>query len=31
VDSERSPPAVLLKEMSGYTGRVVVGRDLDVY
>jgi ribonuclease BN (tRNA processing enzyme) len=31
VDSERSPPAVVLKEMSGYTGRVVVGRDLDVY
>jgi ribonuclease BN (tRNA processing enzyme) len=31
VDSERSPPAVLLQEMSGYTGRVVVGRDLDVY
>jgi ribonuclease BN (tRNA processing enzyme) len=31
VDSERSPPAVLLNEMSQYPGRVVVGRDLDVY
>ena len=31
VDSERSPPAVLLNEMSRYPGRVVVGRDLDVY
>jgi ribonuclease Z len=31
VDSERSTPAVLLSEMSGYPGRVVVGRDLDVY
>jgi ribonuclease Z len=31
VDSERSPQAVLLEEMAGYTGRVVVGRDLDVY
>ena len=31
VDSERSPPAVLLTEMSGYGGHVVVGRDLDVY
>jgi ribonuclease BN (tRNA processing enzyme) len=31
VDSERSPPAVVLQEMSGYAGRVVVGRDLDVY
>ena len=31
VDSQRSSPAVLLKEMSGYPGRVVVGRDLDVY
>jgi ribonuclease BN (tRNA processing enzyme) len=31
VDSERSTPATVLKEMSAYTGRVVVGRDLDVY
>lgn len=31
VDSERSPPAKLLEEMSRYPGRVVVGRDLDVY
>ena len=31
VDSQRSSPAVLLQEMSGYPGRVVVGRDLDVY
>jgi hypothetical protein len=31
VDSERSPQAVLLDEMSKYPGRVVVGRDLDVY
>ena len=31
VDAERSPPAVLLAEMSGYGGHVVVGRDLDVY
>jgi ribonuclease BN (tRNA processing enzyme) len=31
VDSERSPPAVLLSEMSRYGGQVVVGRDLDVY
>jgi ribonuclease BN (tRNA processing enzyme) len=31
VDSERSTPAVLLNEMSAYSGRVVVGRDLDVY
>jgi ribonuclease BN (tRNA processing enzyme) len=31
VDSERSAPAALLREMSGYAGRVVVGRDLDVY
>jgi ribonuclease Z len=31
VDSERSTPAALLGEMSGYPGRVVVGRDLDVY
>ena len=31
VDSERSPPAVLLAEMSRYPGHVVVGRDLDVY
>jgi len=31
VDSERSAPAVFLREMSGYAGQVVVGRDLDVY
>ena len=31
VDSERSTPAALLREMSQYSGRVVVGRDLDVY
>lgn len=31
VDSERSTPAALLNEMSKYSGRVVVGRDLDVY
>ena len=31
VDAERSTPATLLEEMSGYVGRVVVGRDLDVY
>ncbi len=31
VDSERSTPAALLEEMSRYQGRVVVGRDLDVY
>jgi ribonuclease Z len=31
VDSERSTPATLLEEMSRYGGRVVVGRDLDVY
>jgi ribonuclease Z len=31
VDSERSTPAALLNEMSQYGGRVVVGRDLDVY
>lgn len=31
VDSERSSPATVLSEMSGYAGRVVVGRDLDVY
>jgi ribonuclease BN (tRNA processing enzyme) len=31
VDSERSTPAVLLSEMSHYSGQVVVGRDLDVY
>ena len=29
--SERSTPAALLREMSHYSGRVVVGRDLDVY
>ena len=31
LDPERSPQAVLLEEMSKYPGRVVVGRDLDVY
>jgi ribonuclease BN (tRNA processing enzyme) len=31
VDSERSGPAVFLREMSRYAGHVVVGRDLDVY
>jgi ribonuclease BN (tRNA processing enzyme) len=31
VDSERSTPAALLEEMSRYAGRIVVGRDLDVY
>jgi ribonuclease BN (tRNA processing enzyme) len=31
VDAERSTPAAVLHEMSGYSGRVVVGRDLDVY
>lgn len=31
VDSQRSSPAVLLAEMAGYKGPVVVGRDLDVY
>lgn len=31
VDSERSPPAVLISEMSAYKGHFVVGRDLDVY
>ena len=31
VDSERSTPAALMREMSGYAGQVVVGRDLDVY
>jgi ribonuclease BN (tRNA processing enzyme) len=31
VDSERSTPAALLGEMERYSGRVVVGRDLDVY
>ena len=31
VDAERSTPASLLNEMSKYSGRVVVGRDLDVY
>jgi ribonuclease BN (tRNA processing enzyme) len=31
LDAERSPQAVLLEEMSKYPGRVVVGRDLDVY
>jgi ribonuclease BN (tRNA processing enzyme) len=31
VDSERSTLAQVLREMSGYSGHVVVGRDLDVY
>jgi ribonuclease BN (tRNA processing enzyme) len=31
VDPERSTPAVLLQEMAAYPGRVVIGRDLDVY
>ena len=31
VDSERSTPAGVLREMSQYAGQVVVGRDLDVY
>jgi ribonuclease BN (tRNA processing enzyme) len=31
VDAERSTAAALLNEMSHYPGRVVVGRDLDVY
>jgi ribonuclease BN (tRNA processing enzyme) len=31
VDTERSTPAALLGEMERYPGRVVVGRDLDVY
>jgi ribonuclease BN (tRNA processing enzyme) len=31
VDAERSTMATMLGEMSGYAGRVVVGRDLDVY
>ena len=31
VDSERSTPAALMREMSGYAGRLVIGRDLDVY
>jgi len=31
VDSELSTPAVLLQEMAAYPGRVVIGRDLDVY
>ena len=31
VASERSAAAVFLREMSGYAGHVVVGRDLDVY
>lgn len=31
VDAERSTAAALLAEMSAYAGRVVVGRDLDVY
>lgn len=31
VDAERSTLGTLLAEMSGYAGRIVVGRDLDVY
>ena len=31
VDSERSTPAAMLREMSTYAGHVVIGRDLDVY
>ena len=31
VDSERSTPAAVLREMAQYPGQVVVGRDLDVY
>ena len=31
VDSERSTPATMLREMAKYAGQVVVGRDLDVY
>jgi ribonuclease BN (tRNA processing enzyme) len=31
VDAERSPPATFLREMSKYTGQLVVGRDLDVF
>jgi ribonuclease BN (tRNA processing enzyme) len=31
VDAERSTPAVVLREMSQYSGQVVIGRDLDVY
>jgi ribonuclease BN (tRNA processing enzyme) len=31
VDPERSTAAVLLREMEAYPGRVVIGRDLDVY
>jgi ribonuclease BN (tRNA processing enzyme) len=31
VDAERSTPATVLREMSQYAGRVVIGRDLDVY
>jgi ribonuclease BN (tRNA processing enzyme) len=31
VDSERSTPATLLREMSQYAGQVAVGRDLDAY
>lgn len=31
VDSERSSPATLLREMAPYAGQVVVARDLDVY
>jgi ribonuclease Z len=31
VDSERSTHATFLREMSAYTGQMVIGRDLDVY
>jgi ribonuclease Z len=31
VDSQRSRPEVLLEEMRRYSGRLVIGRDLDVY
>jgi ribonuclease BN (tRNA processing enzyme) len=31
VDSERSPPDVMMREMYPYQGHFVVGRDLDVY
>jgi ribonuclease Z len=31
VDSERSSPATLLREMYAYSGQVVVGRDMDIY
>jgi ribonuclease BN (tRNA processing enzyme) len=31
VDSERSTPSALLREMAEYRGQVAIGRDLDVY